>query len=56
LGPQYRSLRRLAPLRKCIEEFGETEVTEAPPGLKADAAPQDCCGPDISEEELGPDI
>jgi hypothetical protein len=39
-----------------MEELGEAEVAKAPPGLKANAAPQDWCGPDSSEEELGPDM
>ena len=39
-----------------MEELGEAEVAEAPPGLKASVAPQDWCGPESSEEELGPDM
>jgi hypothetical protein len=38
------------------EELGEAEDAEAPPGLTANAAPQDWCDPDSSEEELGPDM
>ena len=39
-----------------VEELGEAEATEAPPGLSASVAPQDCRDPESSEEELGPDI
>ena len=38
------------------EERGEAEDAEAPPGWTANVAPQDCCDPDSSEEELGPDM
>jgi hypothetical protein len=37
-----------------VEELGEAEVAEAPPGLTASVAPQDWCDPDGSKEELGP--
>ena len=39
-----------------VEELGEAEVAEAPPGSMANATPQDWCDPDSSEEELGPDM
>jgi hypothetical protein len=39
-----------------VEELGEADVAEAPLGLTANAAPQDWCGPDSSEEELGPNM
>jgi hypothetical protein len=39
-----------------VEELGEAEVAEAPPGLMTDVAPRDWCDPDSSEEELGPDM
>ena len=39
-----------------VEMLGEAEVAEAPHGLTANAAPQDRCDPDSSEEELGPDM
>jgi hypothetical protein len=39
-----------------VEELGEAEVIEAPPGLKANVVPQDWCDPDSSEEELAPDM
>jgi hypothetical protein len=39
-----------------VEELGEAEVAESPPGLAANLAPQDWCGPDSSKEELGPDM
>jgi hypothetical protein len=38
-----------------VEELGEAEAAEAPPGLSASVAPQDWCDPDSGEEELGPD-
>ena len=39
-----------------VEELGEAEDAEAPPGLTANVAPQDWCDPESSEEELGPDM
>jgi hypothetical protein len=39
-----------------VEELGEADVAEAPPGLIGNVAPQDWCDPDSSEEELGPDM
>jgi hypothetical protein len=39
-----------------VEELGEAEVAETPAGVKANAAPQDSCDPDSTEEELGPDM
>ena len=38
------------------QALGEAEDAEAPPGLTANAAPQDWCDPDSSEEELGLDM
>ena len=37
-------------------QLGEAEVAGAPHRLNANAAPQDWCDPDSSEEELGPDM